>query len=228
MMSDQKDPFLYGFYLDAQNEKNKSAIRTNDYTLPISIEHSYLKVGDKFFDKKDKELRFQDSGDKLLTSSQDKVVIQGMVEIAKAKNWESIELSGTTEFKQKAWLEAETAGLKTSGYKPKEADLVELEALRKERSLDTIKPSNSHLKLLKPEPKTLTENDQVRLTVARKVLEESVKDLSSHDQEKILASFDEKVEVLKATPEDIKDIFPDPQVKDLHLEPMVSVSERSR
>ena len=43
-------------------------------------------------------------------------------------------LSGSQEFRREAWLQAESQGIKTQGYTPKQSDLAALETLRQERS----------------------------------------------------------------------------------------------
>jgi hypothetical protein len=63
-----------------------------------------------------------------------------MVKLARAKQWESLKLSGSREFRREAWLQAESQGIKTSGYTPKPADLAALEAMRQERSTNSIQP----------------------------------------------------------------------------------------
>jgi hypothetical protein len=63
-----------------------------------------------------------------------------MVSLAKAKQWNSLKLSGSKEFRREAWLQAESQGIKTSGYTPKQADLAALEAMRQERATNSIQP----------------------------------------------------------------------------------------
>lgn len=61
-----------------------------------------------------------------------------MLDIAKAKGWDSIKISSNQEFKQKMWLEAESRGIATRGYKPSSEDLAVLEKRRQERSVNNI------------------------------------------------------------------------------------------
>lgn len=41
-----------------------------------------------------------------------------MLDIAKAKGWDSIKISSNQEFKQKMWLEAESRGIATEAINP--------------------------------------------------------------------------------------------------------------
>ena len=61
-----------------------------------------------------------------------------MLDVAKAKGWDSIKISGSQEFKQQMWLEAESRGIATKGYKPSPEDLAILESRREERATNSI------------------------------------------------------------------------------------------
>lgn len=49
------------------------------------------------------------------------------VELAKAKGWKAIEVTGTEKFRSEAWFHAKAAGLDVVGYEPNEADLKRLD-----------------------------------------------------------------------------------------------------
>jgi hypothetical protein len=53
-----------------------------------------------------------------------------MVDVAQARNWQALRVSGNEDFKRMVWLEATVRDVKTVGYEPAPADL---ELLRKER-----------------------------------------------------------------------------------------------
>lgn len=65
---------------------------------------------------------FVDAGKTLTTTLQDQNTIRAMVEVARAKNWNEVTLSGTDEFKRAAWLEARLNGLEVRGYEARAAD----------------------------------------------------------------------------------------------------------
>lgn len=112
---------------------SKPVLKKTGYDLPEQILFSYVVKDGKYHDKESDTLRFQDHGKKLSTSVEDRAVIADMVAIAAAKNWSQIELKGTDSFRQTAWLEAESRGLRTKGYEPTQQDLQQLEQLKRER-----------------------------------------------------------------------------------------------
>lgn len=112
---------------------SKPVLKKTGYDLPEQILFSYVVKDGKYHDKESDTLRFQDHGKKLSTSVEDRAVIADMVAIAAAKNWSQIELKGTGSFRQTAWLEAESRGLRTKGYEPTPQDLQQLEQLKRER-----------------------------------------------------------------------------------------------
>ena len=61
-----------------------------------------------------------------------------MLDVAEAKGWNSIKLSGSKEFRRAAFLEANSRGIAVEGYKPTPQDLALLEKLREDKSLNTI------------------------------------------------------------------------------------------
>lgn len=84
------------------------------------------------------ELAFVDTGKSLNTQLEDKSTIRAMVEVAAAKNWKEITLSGSDDFKRNAWLEASLNNIQVRGYEPREADKILLAELQ-----DRHKPSNT-------------------------------------------------------------------------------------
>ncbi|MDR7380422.1 hypothetical protein J2X19_005129 [Rhodoferax ferrireducens] len=65
---------------------------------------------------------FVDAGKAISTDREDKATIRAMIEVATAKNWKEITVSGTDDFKRNAWIEASLEGVKVRGYEPREAD----------------------------------------------------------------------------------------------------------
>lgn len=122
--------------------KSGHELGTNEFIIPRRIANNYTEVDGKFFSKDVDRPRlvFQDKGEKLTTSTTDKTAVADMVDLAKAKQWSTLKLSGSQEFRREAWLQAESQGIKTKGYTPKESDLVALENLRQQRATNTITP----------------------------------------------------------------------------------------
>lgn len=124
------------------DEKGRKIILTKvDYALPDTVVGTYKIKNGKFMDKATDALRFEDHGKKLSTPVEDRVVIADMIAVAAAKNWGSLELKGTDNFKQIAWLEASARGIETKGYKPNERDLEQLDLLKRDRGATSDKPA---------------------------------------------------------------------------------------
>lgn len=142
--------------------KSKTAKLTPPNAPPETISERYNAVERKFLDTKTnlrlthrvdyvdsengKTVLFTDKGSKLTTAKNDPQTAADMVEVAKAKGWTTLKLSGNKEFKRQAWLAAESQGIKTKGYKPSPQDLAMLEKMREKRSLNSVEQSKKQEK----------------------------------------------------------------------------------
>jgi fido (protein-threonine AMPylation protein) len=127
--------------VEVNQNKNTVVLDADEVMLPRTIRNNYHVHQGKFFDKTNKDrLVFEDKGLKLVTATNEKLVIADMIRLAANKNWKELKLTGTNEFKREAWLEAESQGIKTDGYKPNDADLAALNSLRTQRSVNQIQP----------------------------------------------------------------------------------------
>lgn len=101
------------------------------YRIPDNIKTRYHSVGGKFYSVSDhKTVLFEDKGKELKTALSDPQTVKDMLEVVKAKGWDSIKLSGSKDFRQAMFIEAAAQGIRTSGYNPTAADLQRVEALR--------------------------------------------------------------------------------------------------
>lgn len=116
-------------------KEQKAVMDKTGYLLPDSVKGEYTVKDGKFHDRYSSALRFEDHGKKLSTPVEDRKVIAHMVDVASAKNWGTLELRGTDNFKQMAWIEAQARGMETKGYKPNERDLEELAKVKQERGI---------------------------------------------------------------------------------------------
>ena len=111
------------------------------YRIPDNIKTRYHSVGGKFYSVSDhKTVLFEDKGKELKTALSDPQTVKDMLEVVKAKGWDSIKLSGSKDFRQAMFIEAAAQGIRTSGYNPTAADLQRVEALRERYAQNGITP----------------------------------------------------------------------------------------
>jgi hypothetical protein len=67
-----------------------------------------------------------------------------MVDVAEARNWKSLRISGHEDFRRMVWLEATMRGVKSVGYEPNAADLDLLRRERETRSVNRIEPATEN------------------------------------------------------------------------------------
>ncbi len=101
------------------------------------IKRAPLSVGDVTIGKTEYRFRgdssrvaFTESTFRLATDTNSPSVARSMVDVAQARNWSALRVSGHEDFKRLVWLEASVRGVKAIGYEPNPADL---EVLRRER-----------------------------------------------------------------------------------------------
>lgn len=93
--------------------------------VPESVARRFLKVECEYYFQ-DTRPAFSDRGNKLATRGTDPEVVLSLIEIAKARGWDTITVKGTEVFRRSAWKEATQNGLNVIGYKPTAIDLVDL------------------------------------------------------------------------------------------------------
>ncbi len=84
---------------------------------------------------------FTESTFRLATDTNNPSVARSMVDVAEARNWRALRVSGNDDFKRMVWLEASVRGVKTLGYAPAPADLELLQKERDERRVNRIEPA---------------------------------------------------------------------------------------
>ena len=93
--------------------------------VPESVARRFLRVETEYYFQ-DRTPAFSDRGSKLATRGANLEVVRSMVEIAKARGWNTITVKGAEEFRRSAWMEATQEGLTVAGYKPTALDLAGL------------------------------------------------------------------------------------------------------
>lgn len=86
---------------------------------------------------------FTESTFRLATDTNSPSVARSMVDVAEARNWRALRVSGNEDFKRMVWLEASVRGVKALGYEPNPADLELLKKERDARLVNRIEPARS-------------------------------------------------------------------------------------
>ncbi|CAE6872630.1 hypothetical protein R69746_08540 [Paraburkholderia aspalathi] len=120
----------------------KPVFEKTGYDVPKSVTNRYVAHEGKFLDRKSETVHFEDKGRSLSTASEDREVIAHMVEVARAKNWDELQLKGSEEFRRQAWIAAELAGVPTRGFKPGAQDRAALTAAREAMRIGAGEKSN--------------------------------------------------------------------------------------
>ena len=120
---------------DCQIEPNTPVKRNARFILdpeasPDAIRKRYLaRAGQYFFRDRNNALAFEDKGARIATRNEDPVVAASMIELAIAKGWTDIKVSGSESFRRSVWLEAAKRGLPLRGYQPKPQDELHLQEI---------------------------------------------------------------------------------------------------
>ncbi|WP_027582197.1 LPD7 domain-containing protein [Bradyrhizobium sp. Ai1a-2] len=117
----------------APTDKSPSAT-VDDKALPDRIRRKYYVVTSEtgkhgpdaearlYADERGEYLAFKVTGDRLITRLAAAEVIRDMVAVAQHRQWESIQVHGSVEFRREAWLEAGARGIEVQGYRPTDLD----------------------------------------------------------------------------------------------------------
>jgi hypothetical protein len=115
------------------SDKSPSAMVGGD-ALPDRIRRKYYVVANEpgkdgpdgearlYADERGEYLAFKVTDDRLVTRLAAAEVIRDMVSVAQHRQWESLQVRGSVEFRREAWLEAGSRGLEVQGYQPTELD----------------------------------------------------------------------------------------------------------
>lgn len=101
---------------------------------PERVRKRYLRAGNQYFLKDvPYQLAFEDLGPYLVTEHNRPDVVESMVDMASAKSWTRIRVSGHEAFRSEVWLQGTLLGIEVNGYEPKAADLARLADARQAR-----------------------------------------------------------------------------------------------
>lgn len=144
--SDRPDP-KPAVDLDAQDHAAQIARLESGLMERYLIKRATLTVNDVSVGTTEYRFRgdtsrvaFTETGFKLATDANSPSVARSMVDVAQARNWQSLRVSGSEEFRRLVWLEAGARGVKALGYEPSPADLERLKVERDQRQANRIEP----------------------------------------------------------------------------------------
>lgn len=116
----------------------------------LAVNKQYNGNGTDFYTKETRDepsrLAFTDRGSKMVAYNSETGTAKAMALMAEGKGWSTIKVAGTEKFKRDVWLEASLRGVQVQGYKPKETDLAELQALREKSTGNKVYPVNEPTK----------------------------------------------------------------------------------
>ena len=114
--------------IEASRRANRYARSVLDpANSPELVRKRYLaEAGQYFFRDRNNALAFEDKGPRIATRTEDPVVAASMVELAVAKGWKELKVSGSESFRRAVWLEAARRGMAVRGYEPKPQDELQL------------------------------------------------------------------------------------------------------
>jgi len=135
--------------LDAQAERAALVARLESALVErYLIKRAPVTVGDVTIGRTEYRFRgdtsrvaFTESTFRLATDTNSPSVARSMVDVAEARNWKALRVSGNEDFRRMVWLEASVRGVKTLGYEPNPADLAVLKKERESRLVNRIEPA---------------------------------------------------------------------------------------
>ena len=136
---------------DDQTTASQARNAAKAAALREALRSRYHVTNDKYYFRNgNNDLAFEDKGKHLATEHDDPQVAKSMLDLAAAKEWTSIKVKGTKEFKRQVWLEASLRGIEVQGHRPSERDLQQLADLR---GKDAPRPTNE---IIREEPRERT------------------------------------------------------------------------
>jgi hypothetical protein len=134
--------------IDAQAERAAIVARIEAaLTDRYIIKRAPVTVGDVTIGRTEYRFRgdtsrvaFTESTFRLATDTNSPSVARSMVDVAEARNWKALRVSGHEDFRRLVWFEASLRGVKTIGYEPMPSDLAWLRSERETRQANRIEP----------------------------------------------------------------------------------------
>jgi len=110
-----------------------ASVEPAERAIPERVAQRYVQVGEDYRFP-DGTVAFRDEGRRLSTKLENREVIRDLIAIAQERGW-TLQISGSKEFKRRAWQEAQVAGLTVKDYEPTELERQQLaQRMSRERS----------------------------------------------------------------------------------------------
>lgn len=134
--------------ITGEAHESKSIIKNvplSEEEIPEALKKRYA-IRDHLYFSKDraKGLVFEDKGKLIKSKSSDPDDIRSMLDLAYEKNWSTIKVSGSQDFKREVWLAAGIKGIAVVGYKPNNQDIAIFEALIEKNKIEVVTQTESH------------------------------------------------------------------------------------
>lgn len=137
--------------VDAQAERTALVARLETALLdrylikraPVTVGDLSIGLTEYRFRGDASRVAFTESTFRLATDTNSPSVARSMVDVAEARNWKALRVSGNQDFKRLVWLEAAARGVKALGYDPHPADLERLKVERELRQTNRIEPARA-------------------------------------------------------------------------------------
>lgn len=105
---------------------------------PESVSKAYYvedRGGERhyFDDYQRKGLAMRATETSISSKREDLNTVKAMLDVAASRDWVSVEVKGTTEFRREAWIEAQARGVEARGYRASDLDRQEADRRRVER-----------------------------------------------------------------------------------------------
>lgn len=135
--------------IDAQAEREALVARLEAALMdryiikraPVTLGDVSIGLTEYRFRGDTSRVAFTESTFRLATDTNSPSVARSMVDVAEARNWHSLRITGSEDFRRLVWLEAAARGVKTLGYEPNPADLERLKVEREQRLSNRIEPA---------------------------------------------------------------------------------------
>lgn len=135
--------------IDAEAERTAMVARLEtELSERYVIRRAIVSIGDTPVGQTEYRFRgdtsrvaFTESTFRLATDNNSPSVARSMVDVAQARDWKALRLSGHDEFRRMVWFEASLRDVKTIGYEPLQSEVARLKTEREARQINRIEPA---------------------------------------------------------------------------------------